>query len=166
MIYLQAPGGRFRVVVLATAEVDRIKGAAPILSPDKSLMIAWTPDPEWLLERIRTGAGSSNDIALAIDQAARRPEAGMLLGADGSPLPSGPEAEPADGCTVPTGHLRNAYGSCQWCKKQLAGAPGPRLAEADALIKLLVAAIRPSEMNKAVRDGVAHWLLASGIGSP
>lgn len=88
MIYLQAPGGRFRVVVLATAEVDRIKGAAPILSPDKSLMIAWTPDPEWLLERIRTGAGSSNDIALAIDQAASRPEAGMLLGADGSPLPS------------------------------------------------------------------------------
>lgn len=88
MIYLQAPGGKFRVVVIDTTEADRIRTGAPVLSPDRSIMLAWTPDPEWLLQRIQTGAGTSGDIARAIDEAARRPEAGGLLGADGVPLPS------------------------------------------------------------------------------
>lgn len=91
MIYLQAPGGRFRVVVINTDEADRIRTGGPLLSPDRSIMLAWTPDSEWLLQRLQTGPGTSGDIARAIDEAARRPEAGTLLGADGAPLPA---AEP------------------------------------------------------------------------
>lgn len=88
MIYLQAPGGRFRVVVINTDEADRIRTGGPLLSPDRSIMLAWTPDSEWLLQRIQTGPGTSGDIARAIDEAARRPQAGTLLGADGLALPS------------------------------------------------------------------------------
>lgn len=148
MIDLKAPGGRFRVVVLATAEVDRIKSAAPILTPDKTLLVAWTPDPEWLLDRIRTGAGTSNDIGRAIDEASRRPEAGMLLGADGNPLPALLSAQPSANGTH--------------------GVPIPdavRIERADLLIRSFVAAINTADMNESIRSQLERWLLDSGKGT-
>lgn len=92
MIFLTAPGGRLRVVVIDTDEHGQLKAAHPLLTPDKSIMLAWTPDPVWLLERIRMRPGTAQDIARTIDQAARRPQASALLGPDGLPLPS-PQAE-------------------------------------------------------------------------
>lgn len=97
MIYLTAPGGRLRVVVLDDPEHARLKAArAPLLTPDKSIMVAWTPDPAWLLEAIRTGAGTSQAIARSIDLAARRPPTSSLLGPDGQPMTAPPpEPKPA-----------------------------------------------------------------------
>ena len=92
MIFLTAPGGRLRVVVIDDPEHARLKAAAPMLTPDRSIMLAWTPDPAWLLERIRTGPGTAQDIARAIDQAARRPPVSSLLGPDGLPM-AAPEPE-------------------------------------------------------------------------
>lgn len=86
MIFLTAPGGRLRVVVIDTDEHDRLKAANPLLTPDKSIMLAWTPDPAWLLQSIQTGPGTAQAIARAIDLAAKRPQAGTLLGPDGQPM--------------------------------------------------------------------------------
>lgn len=90
MIYLTAPGGRLRVVVIDTDEHGRLKNGQPLLTPDRSVMLAWTPDPAWLQQAIQTGAGTSGAIARAIDMAARRPQASALLGPDGRPMMAAP----------------------------------------------------------------------------
>ena len=48
MLYLCAPGGQLRVFVLETPEVDRLKLGVPILTPDRAILVAWTPDQPWL----------------------------------------------------------------------------------------------------------------------
>jgi hypothetical protein len=107
VIYLAAPG--LRIVVLDTRDIDNLKSPHPWFSPDRSLLVAFTPDPDWLLARIRVGPGTPGDIARAIDEAARRPQAELvaspILGANGQSIRLVP-ADPTEAVTPPpTGAL-------------------------------------------------------------
>ena len=90
MIYLTGAGGAFRVIVLDTRDIDNLKSPHPWMAPDRSALVAFTPDPDWLLSRIRMGPGTPQDIARAIDEAARRPQAELavtpILGANAKSL--------------------------------------------------------------------------------
>jgi hypothetical protein len=131
VIYLQAPGGVLKIVVLDTDEVARLKLAVPALAPDTSVMVAWTPDPAWLTERLRSGPGTSADIARSIDESARRPQAapaGLLVGLDGQRLTV--TAEPV--------------------------AEGSVLAEAAGLIEFLARAIPADRQGDSFKANVAR----------
>jgi hypothetical protein len=133
VIYLQAPGGVLKIVVLDTDEVARLKLAVPALAPDTSVMVAWTPDPAWLTERLRSGPGTSADIARSIDESARRPQAapaGLLVGLDGQRLTV--TAEPV--------------------------AEGSVLAEAAGLIEFLARAIPADRQGDSFKANVARLL--------
>lgn len=74
MIYLQSPDGDLKIVVLETANLEEIKKGRPAKTPDGSVLIAWTPDPVWLADRIMDSGGDAKKIAAAIDEAAKRPQ--------------------------------------------------------------------------------------------
>lgn len=72
MIYLSGDG--FKLIVLEPENLEEIKKGRPVVSPDKSVMIAWTPDPVWLADKIMDSEGDAALICKLIDEAAKRPE--------------------------------------------------------------------------------------------
>jgi hypothetical protein len=72
MLYMSGP--ELKIIILETANLEELKKGRPAVSPDKSVLIAWTPDPTWLAEEIAKTDGDGEVIAKLIDQAAKRPE--------------------------------------------------------------------------------------------
>lgn len=74
MLYMQGTNGT-KVIVLETENLEEIRKGHPAHTPDDSVVIAWTPDPEWLAARILASDGDAVAIGKAIDEAAKRPQA-------------------------------------------------------------------------------------------
>jgi hypothetical protein len=74
MIYLASSDGLTKIIVLETANLERLKEGKPAISPDRTVMIAWTPDPAWLVEKLAETGGDARKIAKLIDEARSRPE--------------------------------------------------------------------------------------------
>lgn len=132
MIYLTAAGGNFRIIVLDVRDIDKLKSPHPWFSPDRTSLVAFTPDPDWLLSRIRVGPGTPQDIALAIDEAARRPQAELvaapLVGANGQPI----KLIPAEATAEPS-VLAEAHALIKTLCTAITEEPSPQWTEALAL---------------------------------
>lgn len=74
MIYMKSEEGDVRIVVLESANIDRIREGKPAKTPDGSVLIAWTPDPVWLADKIMDAKGDAAAIGRLIDEAAKRPQ--------------------------------------------------------------------------------------------
>lgn len=77
MLYLKSADGQLSIVVLETANLEEIKKGRPAKTPDGSVLIAWTPDPVWLADRIMDAMESGGDavaIGKLIDEASKRPQ--------------------------------------------------------------------------------------------
>jgi hypothetical protein len=72
MLYMSGDG--VKVIVLESANLDEIRKGRPAKTPDGSVLIAWTPDPVWLADKIMDSGGDAEKIAALIDEAAKRPE--------------------------------------------------------------------------------------------
>lgn len=73
MLYLTGENG-LKIIVLETKNIEKIQKGQPAHTPDKSVLIAWTPDPEWLARKILEAGGDAIEIAKLIDEASKRPE--------------------------------------------------------------------------------------------
>lgn len=74
MIYMKTQDGSVSIVVLESANLDELKKGRPATTPDKSIVIAWTPDPVWLADKIAGSDGDAMRIGELIEEAAKRPE--------------------------------------------------------------------------------------------
>lgn len=72
MLYLSGDG--LKIVILESANLDEIRKGRPAKTPDGSVLIAWTPDPVWLADKLMDSNGDPAKIAAAIDESAKRPE--------------------------------------------------------------------------------------------
>lgn len=72
MLYLNGDG--VKIIVLESANLDEIRKGRPAKTPDGSVLIAWTPDPVWLADKIMDSGGDGATIWRLIDEAAKRPE--------------------------------------------------------------------------------------------
>lgn len=73
MVYLTA--GPLRIIVLETPSLDALKAGKCVVTPDRDVMIAWTPDATWLADQIQASSGETKRIAELIDESKKRPEA-------------------------------------------------------------------------------------------
>jgi len=71
MLYLQGDG--VKIVILESANIEQILAGRPARTFDNSVLIAWTPDPVWLADKIADSDGDANVIGKLIDEAAKRP---------------------------------------------------------------------------------------------
>lgn len=74
MIYMKSQDGTVAIIVLETANLEEIRKGRPARTPDGSILIAHTPDPEWLAQQIMASGGDVQEIGRAIDEASKRPE--------------------------------------------------------------------------------------------
>lgn len=74
MLYLSDKTGALKIIVLESANLDELRKGRPAKSPDGSVLIAWTPDPVWLADKVMDSGGDARAIARLIDEAAKRPE--------------------------------------------------------------------------------------------
>jgi hypothetical protein len=72
MLYMTGDG--VKIVILESANLDEIRKGHPAKTPDGSVLIAWTPDPVWLADRIMDTIGDGEAIGRLIDEAAKRPQ--------------------------------------------------------------------------------------------
>jgi len=72
MIYLSGDG--LKIIILESANLDELRKGHPARTPDGSVVIAWTPDPVWLADRLMDMDGDGETIGRLIDEAAKRPE--------------------------------------------------------------------------------------------
>jgi hypothetical protein len=75
MLYMTGGMGEVSIIVLETENLENIKAGKPATTPDGRIVIAWTPDPEWLAQQIATANGNGREIGRLIDEAAKRPQA-------------------------------------------------------------------------------------------
>lgn len=73
MIYLTS-GEVLKIIVLETENIEELQKGRPIKTPDGKVLIAWCPDPEWLVEKLPETGGDARAIAELIDEAAKRPQ--------------------------------------------------------------------------------------------
>lgn len=74
MLYLSGGDGKLKIIVLETKNIEELLKGRPAHSPDNSVLIAWTPDAEWLAQQINNSKGDASKISAAIDAASKRPE--------------------------------------------------------------------------------------------
>lgn len=72
MIYMQA--GDLKIIVLETVNLEELKKGRPAKTLDGTVLIAWTPDPVWLADKILETGGDGAAIGRLIDEAAKRPQ--------------------------------------------------------------------------------------------
>lgn len=73
MLYMSGDG--VKVIVLETVNLEEIKKGHPAKTPDGTVLIAWTPDPVWLADKImECKDGDASSIAALIDEASKRPQ--------------------------------------------------------------------------------------------
>lgn len=70
--------GSLKIVVLETANLEELRAGRPARTPDGSVLVAWCPDPVWLIERVKESGGDGAAIGRAIDEAAKRPQQPVL----------------------------------------------------------------------------------------
>lgn len=71
MLYMT---GDVTLIVLESANIEKIKSGSPAKTPDGKVVIAWTPDPVWLVDKIMDSDGSAEEIAKLIDESSKRPQ--------------------------------------------------------------------------------------------
>lgn len=67
-------GDGFKLIVLETGNLEELKKGRPAKTPDGTVLIAWTPDPVWLADKILACDGDAQQIGRLIDEAANRPQ--------------------------------------------------------------------------------------------
>jgi hypothetical protein len=72
MLYLT--GDSIKLIILETANLDELRKGRPAFTPDKSVMIAWTPDPVWLADKIMETGNDALKIAALIEESTKRPQ--------------------------------------------------------------------------------------------
>lgn len=70
MIYLRGTkdGKPTSIVILETENLDLLKLGKPAVTPDKSIVLCWTPDAVWLSEKIKESNGDISKIIEAIEE--------------------------------------------------------------------------------------------------
>lgn len=76
MLYLKSADGALKIVVLETANLEALKAGRPAKTADGSVLIAWTPDPVWLADKLMDCDGDGAAIGRLIEEAAKRPQRG------------------------------------------------------------------------------------------
>lgn len=74
MLYLKSSEGEVSIIVLDSANLEEIKRGRPAKTPDGKILIAWTPDPVWLADKIIDTKGDAVEIGKLIDEASKRPQ--------------------------------------------------------------------------------------------
>lgn len=74
MLYMQGDGGNLKIIVLETGNLEEMRKGRPVRTPDGTVLIAWTPDPVWLADKIMGTGGDALAIGRLIDEAAKRPQ--------------------------------------------------------------------------------------------
>lgn len=72
MLYMTS--GELKIIVLETANIEELKNGRPAKTPDGKVLIAWTPDPVWLADKIMDSSGDGSEIGRLIDEASKRPQ--------------------------------------------------------------------------------------------
>lgn len=76
MIYMTAAEGSFRIIVLETPNLADLMKGVFLETPDKNCLIAWTPDPVWLADKLLDTNGDIEAVHKLIEEAAKRPQKG------------------------------------------------------------------------------------------
>lgn len=74
MLYLQTADGKLKIVILEAGNIEQLKQGRPAKTPDDTVLIAYTPDPVWLADKLLDCDGDAKEIARLIDEAAKRPQ--------------------------------------------------------------------------------------------
>jgi hypothetical protein len=74
MLYMITDDSKLKIIVLETPNMEELMKGRPAMTPDGSILIAWTPDPVWLADQILGSKGDGALILKAIDEASRRPQ--------------------------------------------------------------------------------------------
>lgn len=76
MIYLETSGGH-KIIILEPGNLERLRGGEPIQTPDRTVMIGFTPDIVWVSDQLRANKGhlSGAVIGALLEEASKRPEA-------------------------------------------------------------------------------------------
>jgi hypothetical protein len=74
MLYLKSADGATKIIVLESANLDELRKGRPARTPDGSVLIAWTPDPVWLADKLMDATGDAAAVGRLIDEAAGRAE--------------------------------------------------------------------------------------------
>jgi hypothetical protein len=72
MIYMT--GENIKIIILESGNLEELRKGLPATTPDKAVLIAWTPDPVWLSDKLADCDGDGETIAKLIGEAATRPE--------------------------------------------------------------------------------------------
>ena len=72
MIYLKTTDGTLKVIVLEAGNLAKIQQGQPAKTPDGTVIIAFTPDPVWLADKLMDCDGEAVAIAALIDESAKR----------------------------------------------------------------------------------------------
>lgn len=73
MIYMTGDGG-VKIIILESQNLDEMRKGRPAKTPDGTVLIAWTPDPVWLADKLMESDGDPIAIGKLIDEAGKRPE--------------------------------------------------------------------------------------------
>lgn len=73
MIYMTSTSG-LKIIVLEKQNIEKILEGNPAVTQDKSVLIAFTPDPLWLADKIMDTDGDAAAIARLIDEGSKRPQ--------------------------------------------------------------------------------------------
>ena len=74
MLYLKSADGALRIVILESTNIEELKKGRPAKTADGQVLIAWTPDPVWLADKLMDTDGDTAAVARLIDEASKRPE--------------------------------------------------------------------------------------------
>jgi len=75
MLYLSSSDGSLKIIVLESANLEELRKGRPAKAPDGSVLVAWTPDPVWLADKLMDlPDGDAGAIGRLIDEASKRPE--------------------------------------------------------------------------------------------
>lgn len=74
MLYMKSADGGLKIVVLEAGNLEQLKAGRSAKTPDGSVLIAYTPDPVWLADKLMECDGDAAKIAALIDEASRRPQ--------------------------------------------------------------------------------------------
>lgn len=76
MIYLESGSGK-KVLILETANLEELKKGRPAMTPDGTVVVAWSPDLPWLAKHIKDSIDQEKggiDIWDLFEESTWRPE--------------------------------------------------------------------------------------------
>lgn len=75
MIYMIGDNGRLKILILETANLDRIRAGQTLHTEDKTVVVAWCPDIDRLGVALQATGGDVVAVGALIDEARSWPEA-------------------------------------------------------------------------------------------